>query len=132
MKIKAEVPPGYEKIESGTLRDSDLVYVESNLTWRHPRQNETDLIGRDIKDYYGVCRKIDGKEMATIKDYDGSKVFVHKVGDYEYSFNVYSFPLEKHDWLCKVVGKHMDEIHERATTKADELAKARIREALGL
>ena len=58
MKIKAEVPPGYEKIESGTLRDSDLVYVDRKSTWRHPHQEETHFIGRDIKDYYGVCRKI--------------------------------------------------------------------------
>lgn len=71
-------------------------------------------------------------KMANIKDYDGAKVFVHSVGGHDYSFNVDSFPADKYDWLCKVVGNHMDDIHERASTKADELAKAKIREALGL
>ena len=57
MKIKAEIPPGYEKIESGTLRDSDLVYGTNTGGWRSPSQNEIDCIGRDIKSYYVVCRK---------------------------------------------------------------------------
>jgi len=70
--------------------------------------------------------------MATIEDYYGSKVFVHAVDGVNYSFNVDSFPADKYDWLCEVVGNHMDAIHERATKKADELAKAKIREALGL
>lgn len=70
--------------------------------------------------------------MATIKDDDGTKVFVHWVGGVRYSFCVNSFPADKYDWLCEVVGSHMNDIHERAATKADELAKAKMREALGL
>lgn len=70
--------------------------------------------------------------MANIKDYDGAKVFVHSVGGYEYSFNVDSFPVDKHDWLCDVLGRHMDDIYLRGGEKAAELTRKKVREALGL
>lgn len=59
MKIKAEVPPGYKKIESGALRNADLVYDKYMNEWRCPNKSDLTIVGRNIKDYYGVCRKIE-------------------------------------------------------------------------
>ena len=70
--------------------------------------------------------------MAIIEDHDGHSVLVHYVNGNRYSFSVECVPKEKHQWLCDVIGKHMDEIYETTKRDTENSVKKNIREALGL
>jgi hypothetical protein len=70
--------------------------------------------------------------MARIENNDDHPVFSHEIDGYRYSFSVLGFPADKYQWLCEVLGRHMDAIHQRATVSATERTQKRIREAIGL
>jgi len=54
------------------------------------------------------------------------------VDDKEYSFCVKDFPEENHKWLLDVVGKQMQQIHDRATLRATRKVQNGMKELLGI
>lgn len=52
------VPPfGYTMITEGKLHRGDLVWDIEVKSWGHPKRNDYECLGTDIKFYYYVCRK---------------------------------------------------------------------------
>lgn len=70
--------------------------------------------------------------MAHIEDHDGIPVLAHEVGSYRYSFCVKDVPESKHDWLCEIIGRHMDTIYKRTVEETEKLVKNNIKKALGI
>jgi len=70
--------------------------------------------------------------MAKIEYQDDFPVFVHTVDGCRYSFTVLGFNSDKYDWLCRVLGRQMDEIHTRAVATTEKRIRQDIKKALGL
>lgn len=73
-----------------------------------------------------------GYTMAQIEDHDGIPFLSHEVGGYRYSFCVKDVAENKNDWLCEIIGRHMDTIYKRTAEETEKSCKLNIKRALGL
>ncbi len=54
------------------------------------------------------------------------------IGGYEYYFSVSSFDETRYDWLCDVLGRQMQEIHDRAVLKTTREIQADLKRLIGI
>jgi len=70
--------------------------------------------------------------MAHIEDHDGIPVLAHEVGGYRYSFCAKDVAEEKREWICEIIGRHMDTIYKRTAEETEKAVKRDIKKALGI